>query len=74
MASCAILELSARMLYCVSSDEVARTISLCLRIGDLPLLVIAIVRALCSLAIFKASTISLDEPECEMPIATSPSS
>ena len=59
------------MLYFVSSDEVERTMSLCFKIGDLPLLVMAIVVALCSFAILRASTTSFDEPECEIPIAIS---
>lgn len=45
--------------------------SLCLTIGDLPRFVIEIVTAPRDFAIFKASTISFDEPECDIPIATS---
>ena len=38
--------------------------SACFKTGDLPLFVMAIVEAPCSLASFKASTMSLEEPEC----------
>ena len=40
-------------------------------IGDLPLFVIEIAVAPRSRAILSASTISFDEPECDMPMATS---
>ena len=71
MASCAILELRARIEYFVSSASVRNFISETFIIGDLPFEVMQIVQAEFDFAILSASTISVDEPECEMPIATS---
>ena len=45
MASCAIREFNAKILYSVSFDEVERIISEYLSMGDLPLFEIAMVVA-----------------------------
>ena len=71
MASCAILEFNPRIEYSVSFEAVNRAISLTLIIGDFPLFDIEIVVAPHSFAVFSASIISFDEPECEIPTATS---
>ena len=71
--SWAILELSARMLYFVSSDAVKSTKSLNFWIGDLPLFVIVIVVAPVYFASFNASTIYFEEPEWDIAITTSSS-
>ena len=72
MASCAILELRAKIESWVSSEEVSRVMSAVFIMGDLPMLVRAMVAAPRVLAIFMASTMSFEEPEWETPTARSP--
>ena len=70
MVSWAILELIPRIECFVSSDFVNSAMSAASTIGDAAKFVTHIVAALPIFESFNASTISFEEPECDMPIAT----